>query len=103
MGNIVLLKNLGVTNRERLYSEVCGVVLRSSAWWETSEGKQIPKVPFQPVKIAADGSCGWRAILAFLDLPSFRSVPRTYTKYVYKCMGVVYIYIIIYHISSVFS
>ena len=85
-GNITWVHHLFESNRDALYKEVVGAMVRHVTGWKavaSSDGnseKLIPKEPLMPFKvvgIAGDGRCGWRAILAASDITTFCSVPRT--------------------------
>lgn len=75
VGSIFWARDLFCTNREQLYKKVVDSVLRH-AFPDTTTGN-IKKVPFEVLKIAGDGRCGWRAILAAADPISFKHVPRS--------------------------
>lgn len=79
--NVCDLKDLLVTNRQRLYAEACGAVMRQIVGSSTPN-QDAPQdaptmLPFEVIGVAGDGRCGWRAILASLDIAAFKSVPRT--------------------------
>ena len=66
VSNLCWLDGLFLANRERLYRDVCKLVLHSAVSFNA--GAVVPKVPFEIVRMAPDGRCGWRAILAAQDL-----------------------------------
>ena len=78
LGNIAMVKDIGLSNRQKLYQEVCRAVLRNSSSIVSNVcNPQESKIPFKVARIAADGRCGWRSILACQDINSHRNVPRT--------------------------
>lgn len=108
VGNICWVQHLGVTNRERLYQQICSSILKSAST-VSAPREEVPKIPFELIKIYPDGRCGWRqfvhvvgvavchdgtymrklverlpqhvisrSILCVQDLPGFRSIARTF-------------------------
>lgn len=84
--NICWLKYLGQSNRQRLYQDLCRVVVRASVLPAGRAASQSSpavdhdaekRMAFKLVKIAGDGLCGWRGLLACKCLDSFQAVPRT--------------------------
>ena len=86
-----MLQHLYASNRSLLYANVCRALLQNL--WAKSNRKdetnvaaeeedvspfrsQLSKMLFQTLKIAGDGRCGWRAILASQDEVGFAAVPR---------------------------
>lgn len=85
VANLCWLEHLHLSNRDRLYSEVCKVVLSAACPRETEEaGAGASKVPFEIVAVAPDGRCGWRSILAAHDVAGYRRVPRTWQGMIAK-------------------
>ena len=78
--NICHLTDLLVTNRQRMYTDACAAVMKQMIGTPTPH-QDAPTIgtmlPFEVINIAGDGRCGWRAILASLDVTAFKSVPRT--------------------------
>ena len=77
LANICRLDDLMVSNRERLYQQVCSALfnLEVERPQDTLEQKKL--VSFDVIQMAADGKCGWRALLAAIDVMSFLAIPRT--------------------------
>lgn len=82
VANICKLSNLFLTKRQKLYEEVCSAVFRhasgNSSRDQDQDGKAKSKLPFEVIKIAGDGRCGWRSILAAQDIKAFQSVQRSW-------------------------
>lgn len=77
LANITWVDRLLKTNRGRLYESLVKCVV--GAVKEAAKLPAAPSVtlqPFEVVRIAGDGRCGWRAILACANLESFLAVPR---------------------------
>ena len=90
VANICKLEHVGVSNREKLYRQMCQAVLHSKPK-EQAFDFSSQCVPFEIVRMAGDGRCGWRALLASMDIAAFREVPRTGFQvciyiYVYVCI-----------------
>lgn len=86
LANILRIDCLLETSRGRLFAKVVKSVV--SAVKEAAQPPPAPAEEMQPyhlVKIAGDGRCGWRGILASGDFSSFISVPRSGLQYV--CLG----------------
>jgi hypothetical protein len=98
VANICKLEHVGVSNREKLYRQMCQAVLHSKPK-EQAFDFSSQRVPFEIVRMAGDGRCGWRALLASMDIAAFREVPRTgfqVSKYIY-----IYMYVYVYtHLVS---
>lgn len=75
--NICYLNDLLVSNRQRLYEDACAAMLKQLYEAPAPQQDTPTMLPFEVVDIAGDGRCGWRAILASLDIAAFKSVPRT--------------------------
>ena len=76
IGSIFWAHELFCSNREQLYKKVVDGVIRH-ALPATTPIPNIKKVPFEALKVAGDGRCGWRALLAATDPLAFRNVPRS--------------------------
>jgi len=79
LGSICWLEHLLQSNRERLYVQVVDAVLqRVSACTALAEPRENTNlVPFRIIRMAGDGRCGWRSLLAALDPDAHELVPRT--------------------------
>ena len=79
VANICRLKHLLKSNRQFLYERSCEAVLKFALpKTETSETAATKNMlPFQQIRIAGDGRCGWSAILASADVKAYCAVPRT--------------------------
>ena len=76
LANVCMLHHLFCSNRQKLYINVCRTLVKGLWSAATESQASTPKVPFGVIKIAGDGRCGWRAILAAQNLEGFLAVPR---------------------------
>lgn len=78
-GNLCRVEDLFVDNKMRLDNLVCLAVAKvaSGPSKPTAAEPAQPRVQFRRVKIAGDGRCGWRCILAASQLELYESVART--------------------------
>ena len=115
LGNIVWAHDLLVSNQDRMYGQLVQSVVQEI---KATIGQCNPTEPpatsslfsFDVVRVAGDGKCFWRAILASQDIESFKLIPRTasfasqemskyVTIYIYICTYLrycVYIDIVLY-------
>ena len=80
-GNLCMLEDLFVSNKERLSRSVCMAVAKSlvgkPGGEHPSRTEKLPRVQYKEVAIPGDGRCGWRAIIAANNPAIYQSVPRT--------------------------
>lgn len=76
-GNLCWLGDLFVSNRDRLQTRVTNSVVQAASNASNHQPAAVQKAPFKQVAIAADGRCGWRAILACQSPDLYQSIART--------------------------
>ena len=101
LGNIVWAHDLLVSNQDRMYGQlVQSVVQEIKATIGQCNPTEPPATsslfPFDVVRVAGDGKCFWRAILASQDIESFKLIPRTASFASQEMSKYVTIYIYIY-------
>ena len=114
LGSVVWIHHLLTSNRERLYKQMVAAVVETVA--KTSDGARegpcpgLPsRVPFERIRMPADGRCGWRALLAAEDPAAFKKVPRRAAAFHPPCItdtsfsgNISYLYVYIYIYTNIY-
>jgi len=90
LGNICWVNDLFLSNRERLYKEICNTLLNpktkeaETKGTDTSANDPYPKIPFCICRIPGDGRCGFR-FLGFRSIFHYSPFWRQFfhCKYMY--------------------
>ena len=82
IANVCMAEDLYKSPRDRLYRQVCKSILKAASASGDSTAQPVgmehgQRLSFSTLKVAGDGRCGWRAILAAQNTRAFKRVPRT--------------------------